>query len=51
MQFKRLVSMLRGTRDTRCAAREMGGLNGSLPRVGLADSANPGLSSATPLGS
>jgi len=41
----------RYTRFTRLAALESDGLDGFAPRVGLADSANPGLSSSTPLGS
>jgi len=39
----------RNTRFARRVARESDGLNGFVPRVVLADSDNPGLSSSTPL--
>ena len=46
-----MVFLYRDTRFAHRAARENDGFIGFAPRVGLADSANPGLTSSTPLGS
>ena len=43
-----MLQQPRDSRFARRAAREMGGLIGFLPRVGLDDSANPGLDDTTP---
>ena len=48
------VDPIRMAEDTRCARPalpEMDGFDCFVPRVGLVDSANPGLDDATPLGS